>query len=391
MAGKVNIRDFFLKLGFDSSEVEKGLKKLDKELLGVTKKLTAHSKAQESANKKVVASQKKKSQAIKEENRLLSKRQSIQKIINTLDEKGAKNNLRSYRSSLKGKDVDKLERVRIRAAKELYEINRKNAALVTSPKSPVTRQIKQPKMYDPSRMLESRRIRQANMSSQAGMRVRDIDNKLMPPKLNLDDTKQQLKVVRDRMVELQKAMKKATGREEMNTLKIGLQQARQEAGHLTTRMSKLTREMEKQKFVANSLKDSMRNMARSYVSMFAIIGGAGMAGASGQGLVQARTSLLASTGDAKAAGEAFEFVKEQAMNFGIGIQAATKGYSKISVAAKTAGLSLDQAKEIFLSAAESATAFGLSTEETSGIIKAFSDILSKGTVSAEEVKGQLTH
>lgn len=390
MAGKVNIRDFFLKLGFDSSEVEKGLKKLDKELAGVTKKLTTHSKAQESANKKVIASQKKKSQAIKEENRLLNKRQAIQKIINTLDEKGAKNNLRSYRSSLKGKDVDKLERVRIRAAKELYEINRKNAALANVSK-PTVRQLKQPKMFDPSKRNEAIRIRQANMSSQAGMRVRDIDNKLAPPTLDLGQTRQKLKSVRDDIIRIQKAMKTATGREEMNTLKIGLQQARQEAGHLTTRMSKLTREMEKQKFVANSLKDSMRNMARSYVSMFAIIGGAGMAGASGQGLVQARTSLLASTDDAKAAGEAFEFVKEQAMNFGIGIQAATKGYSKIAVAAKTAGLSLDQAKEIFLSAAESATAFGLSTEETSGIIKAFSDILSKGTVSAEEVKGQLTH
>ncbi len=330
MAGKVNIRDFFLKLGFDSSEVEKGLKKLDKELLGVNKRLTSHAKMQESISKKANMSQAKRNQGLKQQNDLISKQATLA----------------------------------IRAATAQQSADRK---------------------------AESIRIRQANMSTQAGMRVRDIDNKLTPPTLDLGQTRQKLKSVRDDIIRIQKAMKTATGREEMNTLKNGLQQARQEAGHLTTRMSKLTREMEKQKFVANSLKDSMRNMARSYVSMFAIIGGAGMAGASGQGLVQARTSLLASTGDAKSAGEAFEFVKEQAMNFGIGIQAATKGYSKIAVAAKTAGLSLDQAKEIFLSAAESATAFGLSTEETSGIIKAFSDILSKGTVSAEEVKGQLTH
>lgn len=102
-----------------------------------------------------------------------------------------------------------------------------------------------------------------------------------------------------------------------------------------------------------------------------------------------RLTLVAASGSAVQAGEDFTYIKEVALKYGVGLEEAARGYAKISVAARTAGLSIEQTRELFLAGTEASVAFGLSSEEVGGIFKAFSDMLSKGTVNAEEIKGQL--
>lgn len=102
-----------------------------------------------------------------------------------------------------------------------------------------------------------------------------------------------------------------------------------------------------------------------------------------------RLTLTAAAGDAVQAGKDFAYVKDIAMKYGVSLEDAARGYAKIGVAARNAGLSVDQTRELFLAGTEASVAFGLSSEEVGGIFKAFSDMLSKGTVTAEEMKNQL--
>ena len=153
--------------------------------------------------------------------------------------------------------------------------------------------------------------------------------------------------------------------------------------------NKLTRSFQAQKFAANAAADSARNMARSYLSVFAAVGSLGAMGKVGMNLESVQSGLLASSGSAEQAAKDFEFVSSVAKKFGTDLETSAKGYSQVAVAAKDAGMSADQTKEIFLASVEASTAFGLAAEDTSGVIRAFTQIISKGTVSSEELKQQL--
>lgn len=341
---KVTIRDFLLKLGFDSKDVDKGLKRVDGEVMKLNKKIQNQATALNRINNKNSKAQDKKLRDMRTENNLLKKKKQL------ID--SAAKSKTTYKSPLNsgGMSDEQLQMRRARQATSLSEQRKNlqyNANGIGSGR-------------DPAQMAAS-----------------------------LDKVNKKLRDFRGQLKFLESQSATAKTKQEFANIQIQMQKVRGETNRLLRSKRQLTNEMRKQAFVANALKDSMRNLARSYVSVFAVMGGVGMAGNSGQGMIQARTSLLAAAGSAEEAGKQFEFVKEVAMKFGVGLQGAIKGYSKVGVAARTAGMSVAQTKDLFLAATEASTAFGLSSEETTGIFKAFSDMLSKGTLSAEELKGQL--
>lgn len=181
----------------------------------------------------------------------------------------------------------------------------------------------------------------------------------------------------------------ATSSADFSKITNGIRLTNQQLDFTIQKSNAVARSFKAQKFAANAARDSARNMARSYLSVFAAVGAAGSAGRTGIGFESVRASMLAASGSTQQVEKDFQFVKDTAMLLGRDIRTSAKGFQQIAVSAKDAGLSLDQAKEMFLAGSEASTAFGLSAEDTFGVFRAFTQIISKGTVSSEELKQQL--
>ena len=151
----------------------------------------------------------------------------------------------------------------------------------------------------------------------------------------------------------------------------------------------LNREFRASTFTMNAMRDSARNLARSYVSMFAVIGGGGMAVAAGQELISIKASLLAATGNANDAAQAFEFVRQTSLGMGTELTTSVKSFSQLGIAAKNAGMSMADTQETFTALAEASAAFGMSTVDQERAFRSVVQMLSKGSVMAEELEFRL--
>lgn len=89
------------------------------------------------------------------------------------------------------------------------------------------------------------------------------------------------------------------------------------------------------------------------------------------------------------AGNAKKFLSDLTERLGISLVSTTRSYLKYSVAAKAAGLDTESTNAIFERFAKIGASLSLAPDELDGIFKALEQIFSKGTVQAEELRGQL--
>src|SRR5690606_32326927 len=149
------------------------------------------------------------------------------------------------------------------------------------------------------------------------------------------------------------------------------------------------RRMNAGKFAIAGFTSSLKNLARSYLSIFAVFTGLGAAFRSIKEIDTIKASFLAASGSVNQAAVDFKYVSEVALKTGRDLTSLSRGYSQIAVAAKEACISTKEMKNIFMSAVEASTAFGLSAADTDGVIRAFVQMLSKGKITAEELRQQL--
>lgn len=154
-------------------------------------------------------------------------------------------------------------------------------------------------------------------------------------------------------------------------------------------LSKFQKQVEKD---TEGIQNSLNRLQRQLL----VLGTAYAAFRVGKGIIDAgvqveamRNRMLAATGDARIAGQALEFVREEANRLGLDIRAASNGFAGFSASALRAGLTFQQTKEIFTGVSEAATSMRLPAEQTALVFKALEQIAGKGTVSMEELRGQL--
>jgi tape measure domain-containing protein len=94
-------------------------------------------------------------------------------------------------------------------------------------------------------------------------------------------------------------------------------------------------------------------------------------------------------GSASAAAAEQKFVRDEAQRLGVSLADAQEAYLKLAAAARGTALEGDAARKVFSAVAGAASTLGLSSAETSGALLAISQMMSKGTVQAEELRGQL--
>lgn len=134
-----------------------------------------------------------------------------------------------------------------------------------------------------------------------------------------------------------------------------------------------------------------------------MIQGAGMlaniasqAWAMAEGYVQSAGSLQANTNALKVAsgsteqfGKNQEFLKSLTDRMPISIVAASEGLKMWTAATKTSKIAGDTARTMFEDVSVATASMGIDAETSKGIFLALSQMMSKGTVSAEELRGQL--
>ena len=100
-------------------------------------------------------------------------------------------------------------------------------------------------------------------------------------------------------------------------------------------------------------------------------------------------SLQFAAGGAAAGAEEFAFVKAESERLGLQLNTTAASYAKLTAASKGTELQGRGTREIFVGVAEATTVLGLSSEESAGALNAIQQMMSKGTVQAEELRGQL--
>jgi tape measure domain-containing protein len=109
----------------------------------------------------------------------------------------------------------------------------------------------------------------------------------------------------------------------------------------------------------------------------------------GLALERMQRALLAATGSASGAAAELAFVRSEAERLGLDLESAGAQFASLAAAAKGTALEGAGARDIFSAVSEAATVMGLSAEQTTGALLAIQQMISKGTVSAEELRGQL--
>ena len=104
---------------------------------------------------------------------------------------------------------------------------------------------------------------------------------------------------------------------------------------------------------------------------------------------QLNATLKATTSGIQSFGEAQKYLREEAIRLGTGYRSMIKGYSQLTAAAKAAGVPLKDIQNIFTAINEASTVFQLSAADSYQAMRAIIQMFSKGTISAEELRGQL--
>ena len=140
--------------------------------------------------------------------------------------------------------------------------------------------------------------------------------------------------------------------------------------------------------VANA-RVQLASYAATLLSVGAAIKGVQSVTSAGMQLQALESSLMFSTGSAEAAAKAYAFVREEAERLGLPLQVLGKQFSQISAASNGTALQGEATRKIFSSVASAARVMGLQTFQVERALLAVQQMMSKGTVQAEELRGQL--
>jgi tape measure domain-containing protein len=100
-------------------------------------------------------------------------------------------------------------------------------------------------------------------------------------------------------------------------------------------------------------------------------------------------ALGAVAGAADMAAKSIDYLRGVSDRSGVSFESIAHSYTKLEAASKGTNLEGERTREIFEAVTFAGAKLGLSAEEVGGALKAIEQIMSKGTVQAEELRGQL--
>lgn len=175
----------------------------------------------------------------------------------------------------------------------------------------------------------------------------------------------------------------------------GTGQAARNVDRVASSSNRAARNLERAERRMRRFEGASGRAARSLNGLYFALGGLGAAAAI-QSLVDAGLEIekleqrfTFAAGGIAAGAQELAFIRAEAERIGISFGAAASGYSSLLAASRGTNVSLEQTREIFLGVAEASAVLRLSQDEIAGALRAVQQIMSKGTLQAEEIRGQL--
>ena len=124
-------------------------------------------------------------------------------------------------------------------------------------------------------------------------------------------------------------------------------------------------------------------------AVYAIAGSIKAINQAGLEMERIELTMKSVTGSTRAAGVEFDFVSREADRLGLNLQKTAQSYAQVMAAARGTKLEGQGARDVFVAISEASAVLGLSAADSEGILRALNQMISKGTVQAEELRGQL--
>jgi tape measure domain-containing protein len=388
---KVTIKDFLIQLGFDATAVTNGLNKVEKDVKSFNKAFVGLAKGQQTNNNRLL-------KGINAVNAAKRKQLGLDKKLGTqsntviigkmptegLPSKGAE------RGGLKGNlaGPDRKDMKRLKAQQKAARKDR--LTLENQAGEEDTKRAK-----NSLDLIEKKSVAQGGLqrkvdalNSKYGETEAAIRRNARAQGLNkkqADAMVSSVNSIKSRYRALSKEIASAKSPRALKALNESMKTTAANTARLTREIDKQNRKLTTGQFAAKGMSDSLKNLSRSYVSVFAI--GAAAVGAIriGQGLIASKAALLGASGSAEQAAKDFSFLEENSARLGVSLSASAQGYARVGAAARSAGVGVEEARNTFLAAQEVSAAFNLTADDSNGIFRAFSQILSKGKLSTEEL------
>ena len=106
-------------------------------------------------------------------------------------------------------------------------------------------------------------------------------------------------------------------------------------------------------------------------------------------MAQIINSLKVATGSAEGAAREFKFVVETAQDLALNLPVVAVQFAQLAAAARGTTLEGEGVRKIFTAMSKASLVLSLSADQTRGAFRALQQMISKGTVQAEELRGQL--
>lgn len=106
-------------------------------------------------------------------------------------------------------------------------------------------------------------------------------------------------------------------------------------------------------------------------------------------LDRVQTSLNFASGGATEGAKNLAFVRAEVDRLKVPLAGSVEGFAQLAAATRGTSVAGQATKDIFTGVSQASTVLGLSAEQSSGALLALTQIASKGTVQAEELRGQL--
>lgn len=132
------------------------------------------------------------------------------------------------------------------------------------------------------------------------------------------------------------------------------------------------------------------SLVAAYVGLYGAVEGAksSIDAFNAKQAIRNQLALTSGNDSAKVAAE-YDYIRKQADRLGLSFESAAKGYAKFSASATLAGRDSQEIRYIFESFSEVGRVAGLTADNMDGVFKALEQVMSKGSIQAEELRGQL--
>lgn len=191
------------------------------------------------------------------------------------------------------------------------------------------------------------------------------------------------------LANIRQALGAARNQTDLNALAPRMNEFVRSTNQAISSQARLERQMQRNNFAVRSMSNSMANLARSYLSVFAVVGAGNSIYQNAKEMENLQTKLLMGTGNKSEAATAYDYIKQRAKITGSDLAASTNLYAQLAITAKDAGFSKERIRKVYEDTTTMSIGFGLGAEQQKLVTKAIVQMMSKGSVQAEEFEFRL--